>query len=94
MIIGVFLLVALGLNISNQSINELTLEEQGAIFALGLEKSAIVAEVFGQSYVCDRDRLYDLQRGVTRQVSSSRCQAEAYLRDFSRVFNAVFRPDV
>ncbi|MGE5390811.1 MAG: hypothetical protein ACM3PE_07075 [Deltaproteobacteria bacterium] len=92
-IIGVFLLVAIGLNISNQGINDLTLEKQGAILALGFEEGNVDMQILGRTYTCQRDRLSNMTGEIIRQVSDGRREAQAYLDHYHKIFDAIVNSD-
>lgn len=84
---AVFLLVTMGLNISNHGINDLSQEKQGAILALGLDKDSLVVQVLGRRYDCTVDRLSSSAGELPRGLR----EAKDYLYHYHKVFDAVIR---
>ena len=65
-------LVAAGLNIANQGINDLTLSNQGYVIALHLEDEGVYIEAMGEKYpaarpYCSRPRRRLYNRGSMAQ---------------------------
>lgn len=65
MTIVVLLLVVLGLNISNQGVNKLTLDQRGAVLACGLTRDDICLQVLGHEYAYPRDKLGSLNQKMS-----------------------------
>lgn len=65
MTLTVLLLVILGLNISNQGINKLTLDRRGAILAGELTREDICLQVLGYEYAYPRDKLGSFNQQIS-----------------------------
>lgn len=84
-LIGLVMLVILGLNTSNQGINDLTLEERRAILALDYSKGNIKVEALGNSYN------YKTVWNELKQQSRNAVKVfNDYLKKVWTIFDAVF----
>gem|GEM_PF-3499777 len=61
-------LVAAGLNIANQGINDLTLSNQGYVIALHLEDEGVYIEAMGEKYPCSKALLQQAKEGFITGV--------------------------
>lgn len=89
MVIIVIILVIMGLNLSNHGINQLTMENRGAILDVRLYKGDIVFTALGKDYVYERDKVE-----LKKQVYDLIVGVEKYFHKIWRIFNAVFLYDV
>lgn len=89
MIIGLFVLVILGLNLSNQGINHLTMDQRGAILALGLKQRDIDLQVLGRNYSYSRDKLGQLNHRLAGQAGKLYREVRLYSNHCRDIFDAV-----
>lgn len=93
MTIAVFLLVILGLNVSNQGINNLTLDERGAILAFGLNRSDISLQILGNNYTYPRDKLSQLNHRMAGWGKKVYREVYAFPAHYRAVLDAVLGPE-
>jgi|GEM_PF-2428254 len=91
MLVAVLILVILGLNVSNQGVNDFTRDKQGAILALERGENSIVVEVLGNSYACNQDRLGQFKHQINDQSRRMYREIRAYPGYYRRILNAVAR---
>jgi len=89
MTIAVLLLVIMGLNVSNQGINNLTLDERGAILAFGLSRSDISLQILGNNYAYPRDKLGQLNRRMAAWGRKVYREVYAYPAHYRAVLDAM-----
>lgn len=90
-IIGLFVLIILGLNLSNQGINRLTMDERGAILALGLKQHDIDLQVLGRNYTCSRDKLGQLKHQLAGRAGKLYREVRGYSDRYLDIFDTVIR---
>lgn len=90
MIIGLVILVVLGLNTSNQGINNLTREERGAVLDLDRNGSSVVLEAIGNSYYYSLDKLAPSIPWVKDKGQGIITGWIEYLKKIWIIFDAVF----
>lgn len=61
-----FMLVAAGLNISNQGLNDLTMNNPGYVFAVHLGDGQVQVEALGQIYPCTAESMRDIQAHLNK----------------------------
>lgn len=91
MSIALFILVILGLNLSNQGINRLTLDQRGAILALGLNHSDIKLQVMGNNYAYSRDKLGQLNCQLAGKARKLYREVLRYSTHYKDIFDTVIR---
>jgi len=89
MTITVLLLAILGLNISNQGINKLTLDRRAAILDCGLSRDDIRLQVLGQEYTYPRDKLGSLKQPMSGWVRKIYREVYAYSDHYRAVLDAL-----
>lgn len=86
MLLGLVFLVVLGLNTSNQGINNLTREERQAVLNVDYSEGDIRVEALGNSHSYSLDRLNTSLPGLKQQGRS----VINYLKKIWTIFDAVF----
>lgn len=89
MVIIVVILVIMGLNLSNHGINQLTMENRGAVLDIKLDKGDIVFTALGKDYVYERGKVE-----LKKEIYELKVGVEKYFYKIWRIFNAVFLYDV
>lgn len=90
MLAALVVLVVLGLNISNQGINNLTREERPAVFNLDYNEGDVRVEALGTSYSYSLDRPDHVFSGIKYQ---SRIVVNGFIEHLKKIwtiFDAVF----
>ncbi|MGS0765111.1 hypothetical protein [Syntrophomonas curvata] len=90
MLIGLVMLVILGLNTSNQGINNLTREERQAVLDVDYSKGNIKVEALGNSYSYALDRPETGWAGLKQQGRRAVNGFTDYLKKIWTIFDAVF----
>lgn len=79
MIILITLVVA-GLNISNQGINDLTMNNQGQVIAIHIEGQEAHIEALGNTYRCNKALLNNGQARIQREADRLRVYVQGVWR--------------
>lgn len=75
-----FMLVAAGLNISNQGINDLTLNNPGYVIAVHLEQEEVYIEALGNRYLCSQGLVRQGQERLDNLGAAFKTSAEVVMR--------------
>lgn len=82
-----FMLVAAGLNISNQGINDLTLSNPGYVIAVHLEHEQVYIEALGNRYLCGQGLVRNGQDGLDNLGAVIKTHAATVLRQGQAQFD-------
>ncbi|MGI6434295.1 MAG: hypothetical protein ACOX0F_02870 [Syntrophomonadaceae bacterium] len=74
------MLVAAGLNISNQGINDLTMNNQGPVIAIRIEGYEACIEALGNTYHFNEDTLKDGQARLHKEAARCRLYVQSFWR--------------
>ncbi len=90
LVIALICLVVMGLNISNQGINHLTMQNKGPVIGLNVDNKNISLQFLSEKYSYSGDKIVDMQLPLLQESKELVHRGTSYISSIWTIFEAIY----